>query len=532
MTLAEIKSLLHVNCLGNYGPSVLRLHASLDSGIVDYSCMRNTSHAFFTVLSMPYSWMYHKRCKSDGLIYIHYTVTELREGRPLLWRKVKRKSSERSIWDSFLTTAPLYIHWFPIFAYDMYKKTKEENYYTGQEGLIEVKISDGTVKVIPTETLEQFVSVLQSTGFQDSKAERKTCLTLFTQAIDKFLFVGCDPSLYLLQSVDDAFFPALNFYSTAEQDHPPHPLLFCSPCLGPPSFNNKSEHTQDILQTYSLEKSSLILVLSYIKDSVALDVIIREPGNRTGRKDDNGVTYLEIKVCEVPVMSNELRHLLITLYGCVHSLIVQPVNDPDSLTRKCCDGEHSLLSLSEKPAVIHCKERNMVLKFYDTDFEQPPKEELLKAVDLPRASLRSLNDRIKILECEYVRGVNYPWNIHQVTALLQKIHQLHSLGFVHGDIRYINLIFTEDNAYILDLDMAAVENEHYRSGYNSDIKERHPEAMAEQPMKKSHDRYSLHFIITRSHLLHLSLVQKDIVEKLLSCEQIGLDAIELELEKS
>ena len=247
--------------------------------------------------------------------------------------------------------------------------------------------------------------------------------------------------------------------------------------------------------------------------------------------ESDETNYLEIKICEVPVMSLELRQLLITLYGCVHSLIAQPLNDSDSLAGKCCDGQHSLLNYYKSPTVIYCKRRDMVMKFYDKDFENSPKEELLKAVDLPQASLHSLNDRITILECIFIHGTHYPWNIRQVITLIRKLYNLHSLGFVHGDIRYANVIFMEDNAYILDLDMAALENEPYSDTYNPNLKERHHDACENQPMKKSHDRYSLHFIITKCHLLHLSSVQEGIVQKLI-CDDVSLDTIALDLESA
>ena len=104
---------------------------------------------------------------------------ELKEERPFLWRDFKR-SGGRYVWDSYPFEAPLYTHWFPMFAYDMYKKTK----ISGRQEIIEVKISDGSVKALPAENIEQprFVNKLQ---FLDGETEPKALLDSFTQAIEK-----------------------------------------------------------------------------------------------------------------------------------------------------------------------------------------------------------------------------------------------------------------------------------------------------------------------------------------------------------
>lgn len=54
-----------------------------------------------------------------------------------------------------------------------------------------------------------------------------------------------------------------------------------------------------------------------------------------------------------------------------------------------------------------------------------------------------------------------------------------------------------DDAYIIDLDFASLEDKCYLKGYSDDytVCERHPEAQANRPMKKIHDRYSLCYIM-------------------------------------
>lgn len=121
----------------------------------------------------------------------------------------------------------------------------------------------------------------------------------------------------------------------------------------------------------------------------------------------------------------------------------------------------------------------------------------------------------------------------QIPFVLLKLHQIHSIGFVHGDIRDVNLLYTEDNAHnIIDVDFANFENAEYVSGFLNSGRERHPEAEANQPMKKAHDRYSLNYLITKSSLLDITTSQRDILDKMINFPELELDVIASELDQS
>ena len=70
-------------------------------------------------------------------------------------------------------------------------------------------------------------------------------------------------------------------------------------------------------------------------------------------------------------------------------------------------------------------------------------------------------------------------------------------GYVHGDIRLINIVFNEGRSYLIDFDLARAEGDSYPSGYQP-FPVRHPEAVEEWVMKKQHDRWSLGELIRRT----------------------------------
>lgn len=191
----------------------------------------------------------------------------------------------------------------------------------------------------------------------------------------------------------------------------------------------------DVAYTCCPEKNVLFLNFDVSHCKITLDVFVYQ---------DDG-TKLILKIFKAPFskeLRNEMRAGLAILYGCVHSLLLRPVEDPpDCLAGKCCDGPHSVFSTLYGPAsVIHCVRRDVVVKFYDSSDRQPPPEECLKAVGLSKVSSRRLNDRVSIMEYGYVSGSSIPSSVSSYVGVIRK-HSLHSLGYVHGDIKMNNLYF-------------------------------------------------------------------------------------------
>jgi serine/threonine protein kinase len=80
--------------------------------------------------------------------------------------------------------------------------------------------------------------------------------------------------------------------------------------------------------------------------------------------------------------------------------------------------------------------------------------------------------KVKILSYPYRVGSYHPNSVSQIIEVLQILRTLHIRGYVHGDIRIENIIFSSNCSLIIDYDFARQKNELYEN-YNSEIPGRH-----------------------------------------------------------
>ena len=79
--------------------------------------------------------------------------------------------------------------------------------------------------------------------------------------------------------------------------------------------------------------------------------------------------------------------------------------------------------------------------------------------------------------------------------IIKALQKLHDAGYVHSDVRLVNLLFPlDDEAKLIDFDLADKVGTLYPDGYNN-VLYRHPDAMQGKPRHVNHDRYSLICII-------------------------------------
>lgn len=71
--------------------------------------------------------------------------------------------------------------------------------------------------------------------------------------------------------------------------------------------------------------------------------------------------------------------------------------------------------------------------------------------------------RVNRLTYKYCKGSHTPKSLTQLGVLITQLINLHQQGYVHGDIRIENLLYSYDGkeAYILDYDFANIEGEFY-----------------------------------------------------------------------
>ena len=206
----------------------------------------------------------------------------------------------------------------------------------------------------------------------------------------------------------------------------------------------------------------------------------------------------EMKVCSTGAETGDTAKAFFTvLYGAVHYLIQRPVVLKQPCFVPFRDWEPTRLT----HRVYVC--RNTVYKLYGTKFDVHPARSIEAHKHFPKDNLqeltfRKLTDRVGFLQYKYISGASNPLHLHQFATIMQLLNNLHVKDVVHGDMRKENLLFgdTVEQAWIVDFDHSASENSLYPAGYNSTLPGRHKDACPAMPMKKSHDRYSLAFIIS------------------------------------
>ena len=140
--------------------------------------------------------------------------------------------------------------------------------------------------------------------------------------------------------------------------------------------------------------------------------------------------------------------------------------------------------------------------------------------------------RLYTLSYTHVKGtVNCTSNkLKSFVGVAQVLSEMHCRGFVHGDVRLDNIVFSDDRSHLIDFDFVGWNNEtSYHCNYNSHLRERHVMAVGGSRMKFEHDRFSLAKIIEISYVT--SFAANDIIAKLRgpSCD---LGEIAKQLEES
>ena len=166
---------------------------------------------------------------------------------------------------------------------------------------------------------------------------------------------------------------------------------------------------------------------------------------------------------------------------------------------------------------------NTVYKFFDTkhdDFFHPSiLHDLIGQVpvlpDIKLTPSYSEDVRLYTLTYKHVNGtVNNTSNeLKSFVGVAQVLSEMHNRGFVHGDVRLDNIIFSDDQSHLIDFDFVGRNSEtSYHGNYNSRLPERHTMAIGGNRMTFEHDRFSLAKIIEDSCVT--SFAAKDIISKL------------------
>ena len=118
---------------------------------------------------------------------------------------------------------------------------------------------------------------------------------------------------------------------------------------------------------------------------------------------------------------------------------------------------------------------------------------------LPDMKEEKINDNLTLLTYSFIEGKHYPKTVGQLAKVCLDLHKFHENGAVHGDIRYINILFGENDyeAYLIDFDFAGtVGTAIYPPNYNKEgIQERADNAGGNSEIKEEHDVSSMKYIV-------------------------------------
>ena len=102
---------------------------------------------------------------------------------------------------------------------------------------------------------------------------------------------------------------------------------------------------------------------------------------------------------------------------------------------------------------------------------------------------RNKGGRVLAIAVDFIPGVHYFETIHQVSSIVKKLSQLHYAGYVHGDIRALNLVVQGNTAEFIDFDFCGKKNEvTYPPGYNKRLDDGLRKGKANQPIT-THDDF-------------------------------------------
>mmetsp|Transcript_54227 Transcript_54227/g.131575 ORF Transcript_54227/g.131575 Transcript_54227/m.131575 type:complete len:320 (-) Transcript_54227:187-1146(-) len=130
---------------------------------------------------------------------------------------------------------------------------------------------------------------------------------------------------------------------------------------------------------------------------------------------------------------------------------------------------------------------------FENDTQKPPPKEYMD------------NRGLLIISFAYKRGVHCASTPRQFVPLITKVRSLHNLGYVHGDIRAYNCVFSnaseaKPTGELIDFDFGGKDRRRtYPPGYKPELPDGERFGEAEQLIEMWHDWYALGRLIFHVH---------------------------------
>jgi serine/threonine protein kinase len=107
---------------------------------------------------------------------------------------------------------------------------------------------------------------------------------------------------------------------------------------------------------------------------------------------------------------------------------------------------------------------------------------------------------IKVISVPFIEGYHGPQNKEQMLSVARLLKRYHDNGFVHGDIRLLNIVFATpaENSRLIDWDFGGKENESlvYPRGYKQALIDGRRRGVANKPITANDDAYALYHAFT------------------------------------
>ena len=374
---------------------------------------------------------------------------------------------------------PIYYHWFAVVLRDAFKDPVHDG------GILKDYISK-----IPPDALniavERFMVIKNK---QQSENEYK-CSSLVQNTLNHFII---DKEIHLKAACLSQY----PVYKTGRTD-------FSVRCL------NHHFPTARILDSdykpYNLENAIKETVCYHVNanegnktfswsfglpcTSQEMVLFLHLPANRT---------VLTIEVARVEIGTTvEFRNFLTILYAAIH----WRVNNMETTdTPSACEPIKGLILRDNFPdhpstRVFYNKEKETVYKIFENGGTKFTNVDLMSKLGyFDNLTLENIGKSHQLLSYKFLKGTTVPVTKRHIDEAKKVIEHVHSLGYVHADVRIGNIVFSplsqSSTAYLIDFDFAAKVGGFYHELYNESLSERHPDAKRGHMKQCDHDLHSL-----------------------------------------
>ena len=139
----------------------------------------------------------------------------------------------------------------------------------------------------------------------------------------------------------------------------------------------------------------------------------------------------------------------------------------------------------------------------------------------------TVDKKFKLLTYKYIPNRSAQvYSLEDFMPIARTLDKLHNEGYVHSDVRLVNMVFPDDGeSKLIDFELAKSVGMPYPTGYSNALPERHAEAEGNMPRKVIHDKYSfIHIVLSK---VFLTPRQKEFLEKYQSGREQSCNLVDL-----